>query len=166
MSPILEKIKGLGKKESRPEEAKVSRRRYSKEEIATIESLISEGLTNREISLRLGRSEAGIRNLRYRRGLIRKAEDETKALLKQRDQLSGQVNALTEKQQALIRDLEALREEKRKLEALIRIDKALLQNTLTQALTSLKMQRPDLFTLSGQDQIAMLTKLFFENILR
>ena len=34
-----------------------------------------------------------------------------------------------------------------------------------EALTNLKVQRPDLFILSGQEQTVMLAKLLFENIL-
>jgi len=42
----------------------------------------------------LGWSDAGIRNLRYRKGLVRKAEDEVKALFKRRHDLISEVEAL------------------------------------------------------------------------
>lgn len=76
-------------------------RRYTKGETKQIEALILEGLTSREIAQRLGRSEAGIRNLRYRKGLIKKAEDEIKALFQQRNELRDTVEILREQHQAL-----------------------------------------------------------------
>lgn len=69
-------------------------KRYSKEELEHIESLVSEGLTNREIAIRLERPEAGIRNLRYRQGLKNKAKNETRKLFKQRDTLRVQVSGI------------------------------------------------------------------------
>jgi len=51
-------------------------------------------LSNREIASKLGRPDAGIRNLRYRQGLKKKAENETKKLLEQRNMLRIQVSEL------------------------------------------------------------------------
>ena len=82
-----------------------------------------------------------------------------------REQQHAITRDIEKQQRAFTRDIETLREEKQKLEIIIYADKILLQRTLTQALTNLKLQRPDLFILSGQDQIAMLAKLLFENIL-
>ena len=53
-----------------------------------------------------------------------------------------------------------------KVEAIINADGTLLQGSLAQALMNLKQQRPDLFILTGPEQLGMLTKLFFENVLR
>ena len=52
--------------------------RYSREEIGQVERLVSQGLTSREIGKRLNRSEAGIRNIRYRMTLRTKTEDHIK----------------------------------------------------------------------------------------
>jgi hypothetical protein len=49
-----------------------------------------------------------------------------------------------------------LEKEKEELEAAIRTNKGLLQETLAQKLMILKIQRPDLFTISGQEQIARM----------
>jgi hypothetical protein len=59
---------------------------------------------------------------------------------------------------ALVYEMDLLRKEKQKLEGIIAWDKLLLEQTLAQALVNLKLQRPDLFTLSGPEQIAMLLK--------
>jgi DNA-binding NarL/FixJ family response regulator len=45
-------------------------RRYTHEEVQQIQALIDEGLTNRQIATRLGRSEAGIRNIRHRASML------------------------------------------------------------------------------------------------
>ena len=134
-------------------------RRILEQELKQIETFIEEGLTNREIGERLGRSEAGIRNLRYRKGLVMKAEDESKVLFQQRDELKRIVELLQGKKMLLSTEVAGLRKEKEKLEASINTDKSLLQGVLAQALMNLKQQRPDLFILTGQDQIASLARL-------
>ena len=139
-------------------------RRTSKEELQQIEVLVDEGLTNREISEKLGRSEAGIRNLRYRNSLVSKAENESKVLFQQRDQLRNAVWNLQGQKNLLSQEITGLRKEKDKLEALINTDKILLQQVLAQALVNLKQQRPDLFYLTDQDQMISLARLFLTYI--
>ena len=92
----------------------------------------------KKIALRLGRSEAGIRNLRYRKGLVRKAKDEVRALFKRRDELRSEVEALNKQQEALTQDLNKLKMEGDKLESVINADKILLRNRLAQALNKPK----------------------------
>jgi hypothetical protein len=57
-------------------------------------------------------------------------------------------------------EVEYLGKEKARLEATIATDKVRLEETLAQALINLRIQRPDLFTLSGPKQIAMMLKTF------
>jgi acid phosphatase class B len=59
-------------------------------------------------------------------------------------------------------EVEYLKKEKEKLEGAIATDKYLLEQTLAQALINLKLQRPDLFILSGPEQIAMLLKVILK----
>lgn len=54
------------------------------------------------------------------------------------------------------------RGEKERLEAAIRRKKTFLQETLSQRLRQPKQQRPDLFILSGPEQIVMLLKVFLK----
>jgi IS30 family transposase len=136
-------------------------RRTSKEELMQLEAMTEEGLTIREIAERLGRSEAGIRNLRYRNRLVRKAEDETKVLFQQRDELKNIVDTLQGQKTSLVDEVDGLRKEKEKLEANINVDKTQLYGVLAQALMNLKLQRPDLFILTGQDQIISLARLLW-----
>ncbi len=139
-------------------------RRHTKQELQQIQTLVNEGLTSRQIAERLGRSEAAVRNLRHREKVIKKAQDETNTLLQRRDQLRDEVNALQQQQQTLRRDVEKLRDENQTLQTAIGIDKLFLQQILSQALTNLKQQRPDLFALSETDQISILTKWFLNQI--
>jgi predicted nuclease with TOPRIM domain len=119
---------------------------------------VDQGLSNREIAQRLGRTQAAMRNLRHRQAIIKQAQNETKTLLERRDQLRDEVNTLQEQQKGLSSNVEKLRSENKFLHTAIGIEKIILQQTLTQALTILKQQRPDLFLLSQEDQIGILTK--------
>jgi hypothetical protein len=103
----------------------VGGRRTSKEELQQIEVLVEEGLTNREIARRLCRSEAGIRNLRYRKSLVKKAEGESKVLFQQRDWLKKIVGILKGQKKLLTNEVAGLRKEK--LDSIINSDKNELQ---------------------------------------
>lgn len=139
-------------------------RRHTKEQLQQIQAYVDEGLTNREIAQRLGRTEAAIRNLRHRERVLRQAQDETNTLLQRRDQLRDEANPLQEQQKELSSNVEKLRSEKQVLQTAVNIDKILLQRTLTQPLAVLKDQRPDLFALSQADQIGILAKWFLDRI--
>lgn len=129
------------------------------EELMQLEAMTEEGLITREIAQRLGRSEAGIRNLRYRKRLVKKTENETKVLFQQRDELQNSVKALQGQKTILAQEVTGPKKEREKLEATINVDKTQLYGVLAQALTNLKQQRPDLFNLTGQDQIVSLARL-------
>jgi transposase len=90
-------------------------KRTTREELTQLEALTEEGLTCREIAERLGRSEASIRNLRYKKHLVARAEDETKALFQQRDELANLVKALQEQKTALALEVNRLSLEKGRL---------------------------------------------------
>jgi DNA-binding CsgD family transcriptional regulator len=133
-------------------------KRTSKQELTQLETLTKEGLTAGEIGQKLGRSPAAIRNLRYKKHLAIKVQDETKALLRQRDELINVVKSLQGQKTSLTFEVEYLRNEKARLGAAIALDKVRREETLAQTLMNLKIQRPDLFTLSGPEQIDMLLK--------
>jgi predicted transcriptional regulator len=141
-------------------------KRTSKEELAQLEALTKEGLTAREIAGRLGRSPAAIRNLRYKKHLVTRAQDETKALFQQRDELNSIVSSLQGQKTMLTIQVDGLKKEKEKLEGTINSDKILLEQALAQGLMNLKQYRPDLFTISDQEQIVRLAATFLKNILR
>lgn len=108
------------------------------------------------------RAPAAIRNLRYKKQLAIRAHDETKALFLQRNELTNLVKNLQGQKRVLGYQVDYLKTEKERLEAAIATDKTCLEQTLAQALINLKIQRPDLFTLSGPEQIAMLLKVILK----
>jgi transposase len=137
-------------------------KRTIKEELTQLEALTNRGLTCREIAQKLGRSAAAVRNLRYKKHLVARAEDEIKALFQQRDELTNVVKNLQGHKTVLACELNYLKTEKERPEAAITAAKNCLQEKLAQPLESLKQQRPDLFTLSGPEQIAMLLRVFLK----
>ena len=72
------------------------------------------------------------------------------------------VAGLEGKKNLLVREVTDLKKEN--LESIIFLDNILLQQKLSQALVNLKQKRPDLFTLTGQDQIISLIRLFMRFI--
>ena len=141
-------------------------RRTTKQELEQIEALTSEGLTTREIAERLNRSEAAIRNLRYKKRLAPILRSETAVLQKQKNDLTSKVKALQYQKASLIYELNDLKKKKQNLEAAIKTDKFILEQTLAKALLNLKQQRPELFYMTQQDQIASIVKLFLTVILK
>jgi IS30 family transposase len=131
-------------------------RRTTKAELAQLEALTKEGLTARDIAQKLDRSPAAIRNLRYKKHLAIRAQDETKALFQQRDDLKDALKTLQGQKTTLVYEMDILRKEMQKLEGIIALDKLILEQTLCRALVDLKQQRPDLFTISDQEKIAKL----------
>jgi len=140
-------------------------KRYSKDEIGQVQALIGEGLCNREIASELGRSEAGIRNIRYRQGLKNKAENETRILFQQRDRLGFEVSELQRKHTELVDAIDILEKRKSRVEGFLDLDQSLLRLVLTQSLTRLKQERPDLFVMSEKEQINTLATLFLKRLL-
>jgi ribosomal protein L28 len=133
-------------------------RRITKDELGQMETLTEEGLTTREIAEKLDRSQAAIRNLRYKNRLVSRAKNETRRLFQQKDKLKNEVEALQNRKASLKLELEGLKIDKKKLEDIILMDRFLLEQTLSQALINLKAKRPDLFTLTKADQIGLLLK--------
>jgi len=139
-------------------------KRYSKE-LGLIDSLVKEGLTDREIAQKLNRTENGIRNIRYRKKLVKRTLFEIGTLQTQEAELRKDVETLTVQKQDLSKSVESLKKDKEKVETWLKIDKFTLESTLKQVLTALKQQRPDLFMLSGQEQMALLIGLFLKRMI-
>lgn len=140
-------------------------KRTTKEELAQLEVLTKEGLTAREIAQRLDRSAAAIRNLRYKKHLVIRVQDETKVLFQQRAELTNAVKNLQGQKNVLGYELDYLKTQKERLEAAITTTRSCLQETLVRRLTDLKQQRPDLFTVSEQEQMVKLAAEFLKWIL-
>jgi hypothetical protein len=63
---------------------------------------------------------------------------------------------LKETKQALSIDIESLVEKKRHYESLINLDESLLKMKIEDRLRELKIENPELFFISNEEQIAML----------
>jgi transcriptional regulator with XRE-family HTH domain len=119
-------------------------RRSSRQELAQLEALTREGLTTREVAEKLGRSPAAIRNLRYKKHLTARTQDEIKVLRKEREELISAKNTL--------------QGEIGKLEASLIECRGRVRQALAEDLIKLKAERPDLFSmfLLPQEQINKL----------
>ena len=90
-------------------------RRTTKEDLAQLEALTKEGCTAREIAQKISRSPASIRNLRYKKHLVKKTEDQTKTLFQQKNTLSVTVACIENRKTELQQEINNLVKEKEKL---------------------------------------------------
>jgi len=130
--------------------------RYSREDLEQIKARIAEGLTNREIATGLGRTEAGIRNLRYRLKLEADTRETLQSLLRERKALSKKITGLDWSRAQLSSEIKSLQDKKDNISELLRIDEEALKERLKTALTELKHQKPELFHISGAEQIGKI----------
>jgi len=112
--------------------------RYSREELERIKALTADGLTNREIAIRLGRTEAGIRNLRYRFKLEADTRTTLQSLLRKEEALRKKIDDLEWPHISLSSEIKSLENRKEKLTKAIHLDEEALKERLTIALTELK----------------------------
>ena len=121
-------------------------KRYTKEEIKHIRDQTDEGLSSREIANRLGRPEAGIRNLRHRM----KLKTTTKETI---NSMSKDVRQLKQEKTGLQRDISIMTKRRTDLSKALQTDKATLQQRLVVALSKMKDEKPELFNITLEEQI-------------
>ena len=124
-------------------------KRYTREEISQIQALTEEGLTSNEIATRLGRPEAGVRNIRYRLKIKTDRKESLKQLSSDRQNLSEKVNRLKW-------DVQLLNSRKKDIEKALQTDEATLNTRLQTALGKLKNARPDLFHITLEEQLGKI----------
>lgn len=134
-------------------------KRYSRDEIKEIQSLTEEGLTSNEIANRLGRPEAGVRNIRYRL----KMKSGTRKSLKQ---LRKDQRVLGEKVNRFKWDIHSLNSKKKDIEKALQIDEATLNTRLQSALRRLKDERPDLFQITLEEQLGKIAAALTGSFIR
>jgi predicted transcriptional regulator len=125
-------------------------KRYTKQEIDQIQILIQEGFTNQEIATRLGRTEAGVRNIRHRTKLKTETKTTLESLRNDRYNLQSEISKLKH-------DTASLQLKKQDIEKVLQHDEEKLNEKLERALRKMKHHKPELFYISGQDQLAQLT---------
>ena len=105
-------------------------RRTTKQELEQIEVLTKEGLATKEIAARLNRSEAAIRNLRYKKRLVFRIKDETGVLLAQREKPIEEANALQTRKISSDNELANFKKARDKLAVIIKTESYLVEQTL------------------------------------
>ena len=135
--------------------------RYSREELKEIKSLLAQGLSSREIGSRLDRSEAGIKNVLYRFGLRRQLVDSIRLLCQKKEGLESKINELTQRKAILSSEWAGLEDKKERLESVLREKSESLKRKIEWKLLGLKIEKPELFYLSSQEQSAILVGYIF-----
>ena len=113
-------------------------------------------MTNTEIAARLNRTEAGIRNIRHRLKLEADTRDTIQTLIQERDALKKKITQHKHTRSDLSYEIKSLQKRKEDLSKTIAIDEETLNNKLVLALARLKDQKPDLFYISGAEQLGKL----------
>ena len=138
---------------------------YSQEETEQIRNFVVQGLSNREIAQRLGRAEAGIRNIRHRLKLKTNTRNQLPSLLQEKTQLEEKVQELRQTRTQLSLQLESLQKKAKETQTYLEIDQQILKLKLQNTLAELKTEKPELFYLSEEEQIAKLTTQFIHYLL-
>ena len=84
-------------------------KRFTGAEREQIGKLVSEGLTNWVIAECLGRTEAAIRNVRYREGLKTATANQLPELTRQSERLRSEVDQLTQRRSWLLTENSSIR---------------------------------------------------------
>lgn len=114
-----------------------------------IKALANEGHADREIATKLGRTEDGERNIRHRMKIKNTTKTTIHSLKDEKDKLKETVTALRW-------DVKALRDREEKLLQANRIENEALSRRLQTILQRLKYEKPKLFHVSGEEQLARI----------
>ena len=146
---------------------------YSNDEVQMLMSLKKQGLPYREIARRMGRSQAGVRNQFFRKGMIQRTRSEVQTLHEKKTTLEEDVDTLQfrltqlERQHGeLSKSISNLDKRREAIQQLISLDRNSLEQTLLSGLITLKQKRPSLFALSQQEELAFITGTILNKLLR
>ena len=84
-------------------------RRFTGAEREQIGKLVSKGLTSREIAERLGRTEATVRNIRYREGLKTATANQLPELTRQKNRRRSEISQLAQRRTNLVYENSGIR---------------------------------------------------------
>lgn len=125
-------------------------KRYTEEEKRQIQELANQGHTDEVIAQQLDRSTNAIRNMRHRNNLKTK-EIQTIHKLQQTKQ------KLQQETQQIEYKLEQLEKRRNQIQQALRPEETQLVQKIETELTRLKDKKPELFTITTQEQINKLT---------
>jgi len=134
-------------------------KKYTKEEISRIQTLNIEGFTDREIAVKLGRTEDSIRNMRFRYNVKSEIKSSFEALRDERDSLQTEVVKLK-------RDVTSLQLRKQEITKALQTDETTLSNRIKATLREMKYRKPELFRITGEEQLTRLTGELASQILK
>ncbi len=137
-------------------------KQYSKQEIDQIGALIAQGLPNRQTASSLQRSGADIRNTRYRAKLKADTRNQPQPLLREKVQLEREVLEPKRDKTQLSWQLEALTKRRQETQTHLEIDRRMLEQKLQTSLADLKTKRPELFYITGAEQLGKLAGYFLQ----
>lgn len=119
-------------------------------------------MSSREIAQRLGRADAGIRNIRHRLKLKINARNQLQSLRREKAELEKKVQELRRDQTLETLHLNALQNKSQEARIWLGLDTLTLQQKLQTALIEVKNKKPELFYITGTEQIAKLTTYFLQ----
>ena len=125
-------------------------KRYTEQEKHRIQELADQGHTDESIAQQLGRSTNAIRNIRHRTSIKTRETKTIQQLIHEKKELTRQTQE-TDKQ---LRQLQARRD---KVKQALSVEETLLNKKIETALIRLRDRKPELFTITIQDQINKLT---------
>jgi len=137
-------------------------KRYSQEELKQIQNLVAQGVSNTEIAQHLGRAEAGVRNIRHRLKLKTNTQNQLGVLLREKGELEKKVQQLKQTQGQLSWQFESLQKKRQEIQTHLGLDQQTLEQKLQTALVELKTKKPELFYMTGTEQIAKLATYFMQ----
>lgn len=133
--------------------------RYSKNELSRVRSFVAEGWSSREIAAKLRRSEAGIRNIRYRLNLKKKMRENIRSLRQLRKELNIDIDELRQMRIRLSKDVKSLQQKREELRI---SNEELLKKRIENKLVELQVENPQLFYINQEEQIAILVGYFLK----
>ena len=125
-------------------------KRYTEEEKSHIQELADQGHTDESIAQQLGRSTNAVRNYRHRTNIKTK---QTKTI----QQLNQENHDLTRQTQEILKQLRQLEAKRDKVRQALQIEETALNKRIETALNRLRDKKPELFTITLQDQVNKLT---------
>jgi len=123
---------------------------YTLEETEEIQNLVNLGYTNQQIADKLGRTTAAIRNIRHRNKIKTQTKQTITNLRDKRTKLNQEIKTL----QSQIVKMETRH---RQLTKAMQTNETTLNNKIETRLRQLKYQKPELFHITGEEQIVKLT---------
>jgi len=126
-------------------------KRYTKDEFGLIQALNIEGFTDREIAVKLGRTEDSIRNMRFRYKLKTKTKTSLETLRNEKINLQTEVVKLK-------RDVTSIQLRKQVITKALQTDETTLNNRIKTTLREMKYRKPELFHITGEEQPSKKTQ--------